>query len=56
MAEIRPYDGDQPYIFISYAHANSRSIIAAFASGMTTASKSAASGRRTSPSIWQMQV
>jgi hypothetical protein len=22
MAEIRPYNGDQPYIFISYARAN----------------------------------
>lgn len=27
MAEIRPYDGDQPYIFISYAHANSPAVM-----------------------------
>lgn len=27
MAEIRPYNGDQPYIFISYAHANSPAVM-----------------------------
>ena len=27
MAEIRPYNGDQPYIFFSYAHANSPAVM-----------------------------
>ena len=27
MAAIQPYEGDRPYIFISYAHANSPAVI-----------------------------
>ena len=27
MASVNPYDGDRPYIFISYAHANSPAVM-----------------------------
>ena len=27
MADIKPYDGEQPYIFISYAHANTPAVM-----------------------------
>ncbi len=54
---FKPYEGDKPYIFISYAHADddascplSATCIAAdITSGMTRALRSAASGRSVLP-------